>query len=159
MPRKKVPGNSSRADTQITTVVVVGLNAEDQASLKQILGFSPCGHAPGCKWRVQSEIGVDAVLEAVRREPVAFVVFDRDYLADAWKGLIDRLAGLPHPPELIVTSRLADDRFWAEALNLGAYDVMVKPFDAAEVARIASLACTHWHRRPALRTRAMGSVA
>jgi CheY-like chemotaxis protein len=39
----------------------------------------------------------------------------------------------PDPPMLIVTSRLADDYLWAEALNLGAYDVLAKPFDASEV--------------------------
>jgi DNA-binding response OmpR family regulator len=45
---------------------------------------------------------------------------------------------------LIVTSDLADDRLWAEALNLGAYDVLAKPFRAAEVFRTVSLAWRQW---------------
>jgi len=35
-----------------------------------------------------------------------------------------------------VTSRLADERLWAEALNLGAYDVLAKPFDSTEAMRV-----------------------
>ena len=41
---------------------------------------------------------------------------------------------------MIVTSRLADDRLWAEVLNLGGYDVLAKPFDASEVARVVGTA-------------------
>jgi len=50
------------------------------------------------------------------------------------------------PPaiDLIVTCRLADEYLWAEALNVGAYDVLAKPFDAAEVNRVVSLAWLHW---------------
>ena len=33
---------------------------------------------------------------------------------------------------------------WAEALNLGAYDVLAKPFDAAEVTARVSLAVLYW---------------
>jgi DNA-binding NtrC family response regulator len=60
---------------------------------------------------------------------------------------------------LIVTSRLADDRLWAEALNLGAYDVIAKPFDASEVVRIAGLACAHWNQRESGQAAVMHSVA
>ena len=45
---------------------------------------------------------------------------------------------------LIVTSRLADDRLWAEALNLGAYDVLAKPFERMELVRSVSSAWLHW---------------
>ena len=51
---------------------------------------------------------------------------------------------LPDPPVLIVTSRLADEYLWAEALNLGAYDVLVKPFDASEAVRVLDSAWRHW---------------
>jgi DNA-binding response OmpR family regulator len=54
--------------------------------------------------------------------------------------LLEQLARLPDPPALVVTSRIADDSLWAEALNLGAYDVLAKPFDGAEVVRVVSLA-------------------
>ena len=39
-------------------------------------------------------------------------------------------------PNLVVTSRLADDRLWAEVLNLGGWDVLSTPFEAAELIRV-----------------------
>jgi FixJ family two-component response regulator len=61
--------------------------------------------------------------------------------------MLEHISLLPYPPLLIVTSRLADARLWAEALNLGAYDVLAKPFDATEVIRSASRAWRHWLER------------
>ncbi len=61
--------------------------------------------------------------------------------------MLNHLSLFPDPPLLIVTSRLADERLWAEALNLGAWDVLAKPFDADEVIRIVTIACQHWQDR------------
>jgi DNA-binding response OmpR family regulator len=61
-----------------------------------------------------------------------------------WRDLLRECASFPAPPRLIVTSNLTDDRLWADALNLGAYDVLAKPFRAAEVFRIISLAWRQW---------------
>jgi FixJ family two-component response regulator len=42
---------------------------------------------------------------------------------------------------------VADERLWAEALNLGAWDVLAKPFEADEVIRIVDIAGAHWQDR------------
>jgi FixJ family two-component response regulator len=55
---------------------------------------------------------------------------------------------------LIVTSRLADEHLWAEALNLGAYDVLAKPFDQEEVIRVLSSAWLRKRSRNEIGTRA-----
>ena len=47
-------------------------------------------------------------------------------------------------PLLIVTARCADDQLWAEVLNLGGYDVLMKPFERTEVIRVISLAWLNW---------------
>ena|ERR1035441_5587617 len=57
-------------------------------------------------------------------------------LPGSWTQLLDEIRLLSIPPFLIVTSRVADDYLWAEALNLGAYDVLAKPLDRTEVTRI-----------------------
>jgi len=44
--------------------------------------------------------------------------------------------------EVIVTDPHADARFWAEALNLGAYDLLAQPFYEPEVRRILYNACS-----------------
>ena len=43
--------------------------------------------------------------------------------------------------EVIVTDPQANARFWAEALNLGAYDLLAQPFYEPEVRRILYNAC------------------
>jgi DNA-binding response OmpR family regulator len=64
-----------------------------------------------------------------------------------WKDLLRAVEALRNPPPLIVTSRLADECLWAEVLNLGGYDLLMKPFDATEVFRVVSLAWLSWKNR------------
>jgi DNA-binding response OmpR family regulator len=66
--------------------------------------------------------------------------------------MLAHAGGMNDPPLLIVTSRLADDRLWTEALNLGAYDVIAKPFDRKEVDRILNLAWARWSRSNSARS-------
>ena len=58
--------------------------------------------------------------------------------------MLEQVTILPDPPSLIVTSRLADERLWAEALNLGAYDVLAKPFPPTEAMRVIGAAWRAW---------------
>jgi hypothetical protein len=54
------------------------------------------------------------------------------------------LQGLAKPPQLIVTSRTADESLWAEVLNIGGYDVMALPFERLEVERVIASASRHF---------------
>jgi DNA-binding response OmpR family regulator len=54
-------------------------------------------------------------------------------MSGTWLDILENIKHLPNTPSLIVTSRLADERLWAEVLNLGAWDVLAKPFDRSEV--------------------------
>jgi DNA-binding response OmpR family regulator len=57
-----------------------------------------------------------------------------------WKTILDHLQRAVWQPHLIVTSRTADERLWAEVLNLGGYDVLAQPFDRDEVERVVASA-------------------
>lgn len=59
-----------------------------------------------------------------------------------WLDALHLARELPHDLAVIVTDRQADAGFWAEALNLGAYDVLAQPFYEPEVRRILSNACS-----------------
>lgn len=50
-------------------------------------------------------------------------------------------------PQVIVTDAHADARFWSEALNLGAYDLLSQPFYEPEVRRILYNACSRGGQR------------
>jgi DNA-binding response OmpR family regulator len=58
--------------------------------------------------------------------------------------MLNDLMQRTEPPPLLVTSRLADDALWAEVLNVGGYDVLAKPLDSEEVARVVSAAARHF---------------
>ena len=90
---------------------------------------------------------LDASLALIRKHRIPVVLCSSEF---AWRELLAHFHTMSQPPFLIVTSRLADDRLWSEALNLGAYDVLAKPFDATEVTRVVAMAWNRWVERSAL---------
>jgi DNA-binding response OmpR family regulator len=120
---------------------------EDHASLEGMLKCSECDLRPTCEWKLNACPNLASALAALGKDRVPVVVCESDLQPGTWKEALEQLRTLPDPPFLIVTSRCADERLWAEALNLGAYDVLAQPFDGTEVTRIVSLACLRWKDR------------
>jgi two-component system, NtrC family, response regulator PilR len=58
-----------------------------------------------------------------------------------WLDVLDLAHRVTPRSEVIVTNAAADARFWAEVLNMGAYDLIAQPFATGEVQRILSNAC------------------
>jgi DNA-binding NtrC family response regulator len=83
----------------------------------------------------------------IRTHNVNVVICERDLSPGTWLEVLEELMLLPDAPPLIVTSRLADDALWIEALHRGAYDVLAKPFNHREVIRSVNLAFLHWYHR------------
>jgi hypothetical protein len=48
--------------------------------------------------------------------------------AECWRDVVGRVDA-----PVIVAANAADERLWAEVLNLGGFDVLAKPFDRKEV--------------------------
>lgn len=135
---------SGQLPTPLTTVVLVGFGQPDQDFLRALFDDFESPFVPHCRWAVQPEASISEALQALHGNRVPVVLCDRDQMPEIWKELLDQFAGWPAAPSLIVTSRLADDYLWSEALNLGAYDVLARPFNRAEVARSVALAQSHW---------------
>jgi len=55
---------------------------------------------------------------------------ERDLLSGTGRDMLDHLTLLPQPAYLIVSSRLGDNHLWAEALNIGGYDVLANHLTA-----------------------------
>ena len=88
----------------------------------------------------------------------ARVVLCEHKLADGtWKDLFEEVSGFEQPPQIIVLSRTGDERLWAEVLNHGAWDVLVKPFHPQEVYRTVHQAWRHSNDSTRLRKQ-MSSV-
>jgi len=127
-------------ETGILKVLSVSSNEEDHAALEQILT------GPGqtnLKIKVEAGATLALALAVLGRIQIPIILVEQDLAPGSWRDLLEYSARLPAPPLLIVTSLLADEQLWAEALNLGAWDVLAKPFDAQEVCRVVEAA---WHR-------------
>jgi len=116
-----------------SAVLAVFPAGEDTAVLRGILANSA--------WRLHAAATVAEACLLVDPSTAA-IVCERSFPdGRGWKDLLAVLHDMINPPALIVADRLADDRLWAEVLNLGAYDLLAKPFDTKEVLYSVSAAC------------------
>ena len=77
------------------------------------------------------------------------VILSEAFLPDGkWVDALDLAREYAGQVEVIVTDQDADAQLWAEALNLGAYDVLSQPFYEPEVRRILHNACSRAEARP-----------
>ncbi len=98
-------------------------------------------------WRAQ-RTGNCAGAALLLRSGMPRIVISQQNLPDgSWKDIVETANRLPCPPPVIVTSRLADERLWAEVLNLGGYDVLAQPLDGEEVRRVTGSAWQQWDNR------------
>ncbi len=128
-----------RNPKSIVTVLSVSPLEEDHLSLQAIFGHS--------NWVLHKAHRLASALAMLAEHRFGVVLCERDLQPGTWIDMLRPMTLLPDAPPLIVTSRLADDRLWSEALNLGAYDVLAKPFDHRELFRSISLAWLHWRYR------------
>jgi DNA-binding NtrC family response regulator len=125
----------SGSETLIRVVLSVSPNDEDCVSLERILKSD---------WIVTASAKPASALSVLREIPIPILIWDCDPTPGTWHETLDRISLLPDPPLLILTSRLADERLWAEGINLGAWDVLAKPFQTEEAIRIVDSAWQHW---------------
>ena len=96
-------------------------------------------------WKLASVTTLKQGVRQAEAQSVPVIVCECDFQDGNWKLLLDKVRTLARPPRLIVASRFADERLWAEVLNLGGHDVLATPFDADEVHRVVSYAVDSWH--------------
>lgn len=118
-----------------TGVLFVSPHREDATTLSGMLG----------SLSVPIEYVADLARARARMQTGTFpVILTEANLADGtWLDVLDLARRLSPRSEVIVTDACADARFWAEVLNMGAYDLIAQPFAAGEVQRILSNACIH----------------
>ena len=124
----------------------MGSHPEDHLALGKVVTGQEPPYCSDCRFEVVTADDVDGALRALEDARIPIVFCDRELgKDDTWKTLLAGLAQLEDPPFLIVGSRSADEFLWAEALNLGAYDVLARPFEPLEVMRTLCLAWLRWN--------------
>ncbi len=99
-------------------------------------------------WRLQGFFtGRDCLDFLLNHHSVAVVICEKSLPDGEWHELMGALDSVPFKPSFIVSTRLADERLWAEVLNLGAFDLLLSnPFDPEEVIRVSESAWITWNR-------------
>jgi DNA-binding NtrC family response regulator len=143
----KKPAGIETTVTQNATVLSVGTNPADTVSLERIFHASGWRAYTNSEWTLIARATLASAFSVLRERPIPIVLCDCDLMPRTWRELLEHISALPDPPLLIVTSRRKDERLWAEAPNLGAYDVLARPFDSTEVIHVLSLAWQHWQDR------------
>jgi FixJ family two-component response regulator len=115
-----------------TTATLISNAEEDHEALRDL--FRDYG------WTLHAVRSLDPALDFLVYNIASVVITERDLPFGTWADVVKLTQVLPIPPLVIVISRFADDYLWAEALNLGAYDVLAKPLVRAEVVRVLTSA-------------------
>src|ERR1700689_2740843 len=103
-------------------------------------------------WRLFEARDRKRAIQCLERNPVRVVIAKTDVPNWSWRRILNDLRSLTKPPQLIVTSRTADESLWAEVLNVGGYDVMAQTLEKYEVER--GIASAHRHFDEPLRVAA-----
>jgi response regulator RpfG family c-di-GMP phosphodiesterase len=114
------------------TILAVNLAREDLASLRHILD--------ALNWDLLESAGRAAAQALLESRPIPVVLSNHKFPDGDWKHLLKIIDRLSCPPRLIVCSHFADERLWAEVLNLGGHDVLPLPFNREETTRVLKLA-------------------
>jgi DNA-binding NtrC family response regulator len=65
------------------------------------------------------------------------LILCRDSLPDGtWKDLFSHVVVVPEPPRVIVIADPSDHALWAEAMSIGAYDIVANPLNRPEAHQI-----------------------
>ena len=97
---------------------------------------------------------LDHARTRLRRQEYDVILTEAALPDGQWLDVLHLVRECPRETEVIVTAPQADARFWAEALTLGAYDLLAQPFYGPEVRRILYNACS----RPPSQSSHMGAA-
>lgn len=122
-------------------ILLLSAGAEDSRQLSQMLQGLPV--------IVEQAMDLQQARARLRENDYQAILTEASLPDGNWLDVLHLARECPQDLQVLVTSRQADAGLWAEALNLGAYDVLTKPFYEPEVRRIlsnVSLHRPHWAR-------------
>jgi DNA-binding NtrC family response regulator len=119
------------------SVLIISPDSDDEIVIRDILPSSNPIDLSRCA-------SVEAAMPAICATHPAIVICERDLPDGNWKAILGACEALSKSPIMLVISRHADENLWAEVLNLGGYDVLLKPFDRSEVMRTLSACWREW---------------
>jgi DNA-binding response OmpR family regulator len=109
-------------------ILSISAAPEDHNSLRGILRDP--------EWRITCAASCQQAIAYLCRDRVGVIVCDCHLPDGTWRDVLSHIAALTEPSAVIVTSGAADACLRAEVRALGGYEVLTKPFQPGEVARV-----------------------
>ncbi len=126
-------------------ILSIASQPADHTCLKTAVG--------GTAWEIQEASSYREATKALCAERFPVIVCEQRLMDGSWKDILGQVCMLHNAPRLLVTAADPDDRLWAEVLNMGGFDVLLKPLRASEVTRVIDFAYRSWEaersRKPA----------
>ena len=136
-PATRAPSGESESEPdKIVITLAVSPFDDDRNILREIFSHT--------NWKLLEAGTCKEAVDIVRSGRIPVVLTECNLPDGKWQDILSGVTDTSNPPCLIVSSRLADERLWAEVLNEGGYDLLPKPFESREVTRVISLAWLHW---------------
>jgi len=121
-------------------ILFISGRQEDARCLSEMLHALPL--------HVEHVASIKQAATYLRRKAYNVILTEASLPDGGWMDVLHMVRECSRDSQVIVTDPQADARFWAEALNLGAYDLLAQPFYAPEVRRILYNACTRPPAQP-----------
>jgi DNA-binding NtrC family response regulator len=145
---------SAAASIEPSRLVVLCVNSEedDRQNLAEIFRQQ--------SWKLHFSSSIAQAKTLIPHHGYSLVICDAALCDGTWDVLFRFVECAERPPLFVVSSRLADERLWSEALNLGAFDVLSTPFDRHEVSHVVRCGWDSWmrSRKPAASTEEIGTA-
>jgi DNA-binding NtrC family response regulator len=114
------------------TILLISPFTEDEKVFQEMF-------PPGASMSLSRVNRVEEALPQICATTPSLVICERDLPDGSWKTILGACEALQRPTCFLVASRQADERLWAEVLNLGGFDVLQKPFKLPEIRQVLDL--------------------
>lgn len=140
----------------LTTKALLNGSAQQPESIDSYavtsLAISPCDGDLGflrkmfndANWKLSTAHTYREGMTRLSYERMAVVLCERQLPDGNWKDVLSQLAPMLDRPRLIVIAHGADERLWAEVLNMGGFDLLATPFREEEVGFAIGSAWFDW---------------
>src|SRR5260370_13242064 len=122
----------------VVTALLVNPFASDHVAVQEVFSY--------LRWVLNAAYDCAEALAFMRQTSTPVVICESDLRDGNWKTVLQACAGMPEPPRLLVSSRLADPELLDEARDLGAYSVLASPLDSPEIEVRVQFAWHSWNR-------------
>jgi DNA-binding response OmpR family regulator len=130
-------GHRPEADPiRVVTVLLVSPEEQDHRYFRSLFSRT--------NWTLYVASSSAAAIEMLSSQAIPVVVAEQRLPERGWQEILRAAESLPAPPKTVVAAPLGEPELLAEVLNLGGYDVLVRPFDPQEVLHCLSMAWLSW---------------